>query len=567
MENNSNNIYTLRNKSNCSYSSLKKFVNNFFEEISQPYLNQSKELLNFIIHVIESLEFPFVILLNEDDKMAILISLYYEETLTDLIIKLLKKCVEKFQFEEKPYTSIEIIINTAHSLNIPIDNKIRNMTNLEKIYLEYKSLMHDCNFFKNYLEEIINEEYDELSLLEILKRVKQMLSTNFNVNDSNYPMYVYDFLQHLSENLSNYEDYFIKKLREIKKDSLYTPFSSFIQNKQTPKTEQTQIDIRYRTSFYYNEVLAIEEGLHVEFKNYRWPLSSNLIETLKNQICGFLNSQGGRVYIGVNDDRIVKGVYLKPKKKDLIRNQIINYSCDFWPKCRTSKLEITFIPVKSKEKYLEHIYVIKIIVKQGDPNKLYSTTAKGFNAYVRLPGQCVLLTAEETVDEILKRRDNHRNLIDEKAFIDPQPENPNENLNQNDSQNIKSLFKQLTNKNVKNNMLCDNKIFKSKNNLTKLPPSEREMNLDNKENNLLNVYTLSIQNIPTTATKIDILKLFDDTNYSSERIFVDKNGYCLGWGFFNYSTKTAADNTLKKLKNASISGEKLSVKMKIKNEK
>lgn len=551
---------------NTSYSSLKKFVNSFFEEILPANLNQQKLLINFVIDVIDKLEFPFVLFINDDGKIAILMSLFYEDGLQELLTKLFQKCVEKFEFEGIGNSSIEIILNAANSLEINIVQKHKEITNLEKIYLEYKNVIHDCHFFKNYLEEIINEDYDEFSLLEILKRIKRMISTNYNVNDFNYPIYVYDFLQHLSENLSNFEDYFIKKLREIKKDSLYTPFSSTLQN--VPKSDFSQVDIRYRTSFYYDELLSIEEGLHVEYKNYRWPLSSNLIDTLKNQMCGFLNSLGGRVYIGVNDDRIVKGVYLKPKKKDLIRNQITNYTFDFWPKCRTNKIEVTFIPIKTKnkseEKYLENIYVIKIIVKQGDPNKLYSTSSKGFNAYVRLPGQCVLLSAEEITDEIVKRRENPKNSVDDKAFDDPQPENANEGKilgTGNDDDDINTIFKELT---KKNETKSDDKKNKPKKNLDSMFSSEKGIKI---ENQLNDNFTITLQNIPKSAVKTDVLNLFIDTNFSSERIFVDNDGNCQGWGFINYASKTLAENALRKLKGAVIQGNKISAKLKLKSEK
>jgi hypothetical protein len=565
MENNANFNNDPQSTLNTSYSSLKKFVNSFFEELMNVNLNQQKIIINFVIDAIDKLEFPYVLLFNDDSKIAILMSLFYEDGLTDLISKLLQKCVEKFHFESKVTSSIEIIINATNSLFIPVVKKSKELTNLENIYLEYKNVIQDCLFFKNYLEEITNEDYDEFSILEILKRIKQMISTNYNSNDFNYPVYVYDFLENLSESLSNYEDYFIKKLREIKKDSLYTPFSSTIQN--VTKTEISQVDIRHRTYFYYDELLAIEEGLNVEYKNYRWPLSSNLIDTLKNQICGFLNSLGGRVYIGVNDDRIVKGVYLKPKKKDLIRNQITNFTCDFWPKCRTNKIEVTFIPVKtrnkSEEKYLENIYVIKIIVKQGNTNKLYSTCSKGFNAYVRLPGQCVLLSAEEIADEIIKRRENPKNPIEEKAFFDPQAENGNEHKipNNKNDEDINMIFKELT---KKNGVRSEENKNKSRNNIQNLPAPEREINIDNE---LSAAFTITLQNIPKTAVRSDVFNLFLDTNFVSERIFVDDNGNCLGWAFINYESKTLADNALKKFKGATVKGTKINAKLKFKSAK
>ena len=84
-----------------------------------------------------------------------------------------------------------------------------------------------------------------------------------------------------------------------------------------------------------------------------------------------LNSIGGRIYLGITDDKIVKGIFLNYKKRDLIRNDLINYTYDFYPKCRTKKIDILFIPIKNmkKNKFQNTLYVIKIIVHQGDTDK------------------------------------------------------------------------------------------------------------------------------------------------------------------------------------------------------
>jgi hypothetical protein len=86
--------------------------------------------------------------------------------------------------------------------------------------------------------------------------------------------------------------------------------------------------------------------------------------------------QGGRIYIGITDEKIVKGTLLKRKKRDNVRNEIANFTYDFFPQCRTNKIEVVFLPVKNKnyESFIENVWVIKIIVKQGDVDKLYSVT-------------------------------------------------------------------------------------------------------------------------------------------------------------------------------------------------
>ena len=175
-----------------------------------------------------------------------------------------------------------------------------------------------------------------------------------------------------------------------------------------------EIPLKDRTSFYKEEQLIEGEDEFTEFKNYYFPLEVDKVEELKRQFCAFLNNKGGRLYIGINDQKIVKGVLLNYKKCDELRNLMVNY----------------FIPVKSMKdnRFIHDLYVIKIIILQGEPYYLYSITTKGFKSAIRLQGQCANLTAEEITNEIIRRGklresqnfDCPRNKNAE--FNDPEPE-------------------------------------------------------------------------------------------------------------------------------------------------
>jgi hypothetical protein len=205
---------------------------------------------------------------------------------------------------------------------------------------------------------------------------------------------------------------------------------------------------RFRTSFFNNEFISFEEDETIEYKCYNLPLKINykngvssgddqhtqkLVDNLKKQICGLLNNKGGRVYIGINDDRKVEGVFLNPKQRDETRNTLINFTSDFYPKCRTDKIKISMIPVKNAVgEYINNKYVVKILVKKGDTGKLYSVSSKFYKSYMRLPGQCVELSSieieKEIIDRNLKKEEISISLDD---FIDPEPEiNLSVNLNQ-----------------------------------------------------------------------------------------------------------------------------------------
>ena len=137
-----------------------------------------------------------------------------------------------------------------------------------------------------------------------------------------------------------------------------------------------------------------------------------------------MNSNGGRIFIGVNDNKKVNGIILDYPDRDKITNEIVNLTYCFYPKCRTN-IDVNFIPIKNDEnQFIKNLYIIKIIIAQGETDQLYSFTTKGFNSNLRLKGQCINLTAEEIRNQLIKREKKPQKKINYKEFKDPEPENP-----------------------------------------------------------------------------------------------------------------------------------------------
>ena len=135
-----------------------------------------------------------------------------------------------------------------------------------------------------------------------------------------------------------------------------------------------EIELKNRTSFYKNEYLVYGEDDLTEFKNYLYPFNEGQEKEIKRQYIGFLNSNGGRIYIGINDQRVVRGVVLTYKNCDIFRNTLVGFMNDFYPKCRLDKIKVYFIPIKNPftKKYINNLYVVKIIILTGDdPYILY----------------------------------------------------------------------------------------------------------------------------------------------------------------------------------------------------
>lgn len=524
-----------------SYSTQRKFLEKLFAEIMTVNDIDILKMLHTLGEIIEDLDFPFVLLLNNETYLNILVTLYYEDTFSKSIELVFQQCMGKFKFE-KELDSIKLILQYSGLIGMSMTNSIIKVqlpaSDLEKIYLEYVNLINDCIFLKSFIENIgIGEEdLDDNNVREIVNRIRMMINSQFGFNGVKHSPYIFNFLQELSEKLVEFEEFLTKFIKNPQTNSSITPDK--VMNKY-----ESSLNPRFRTSFYFDELIHLNEGLHVEYKHYRWPLSPSLVEVLKNQICGFLNSQGGRIYIGITDDQVVKGVFLKAKKRDLARNEIVNCTSGFYPKCRTNKIEVAFVPVKNHntDEYIPDVWIIKIIVRQGDVDKLYSVSQKGYNSYVRMPGQVVQLTAEEISEELIKRKMNPKNAVDENEFIDKEPEKPLE------TKGSKVLF---------------NSIFSQFNKNKSNVRTVSNVNVNKSKKDSQGPFTLSVQNIPKTANKNNVLIIFKDTKYLSERVFVDKDGCCLGWAFFNFSSESDALDAIKKTKNACVNGTRINIKLK-----
>ena len=129
-------------------------------------------------------------------------------------------------------------------------------------------------------------------------------------------------------------------------------------------------------------------------------LKQKLTDSIPKEIVAFLNTDGGTIYIGVNDDGSVCGIEkldesLK-KIADIIENQILPESSSF---------------VELGTKYIENKHIIEIKVRKGKSLyyiKKYGISSQG--CYVRVGSTCRSMT-EEQINTV------HNKYLDAKVKI------------------------------------------------------------------------------------------------------------------------------------------------------
>jgi len=242
-----------------------------------------------------------------------------------------------------------------------------------------------------------------------------------------------------------------------------------------------------------------------------------------------LNSQGGRLYLGINDDKIVKGVVLNYKRCDALRNLLVNYTYDFYPKCRLDKIKVYFIPIRSMKdnKFINNLYVVKIIVLKGESNILYSMTNKGFNSAIRLQGQCANLSAEEIYKEIIRRgaiKNNYINL--ENDFKDPEPE-INFDVDQDNEIDGDWIIK-------------DKKKKKKKKEHDKIKQKNKRIRMNKRD-----IVVVEVKNIDTNLEVKDIYDFFNGCGSLSQKFF-EKDKKSRGYGILKFSSENLAKSAIDK---------------------
>ena len=545
---------------NSSFSNQKFFIKLIEHIINKSSIKDSTflqilhKLNNILPDIILRIGIPLCELLNEE---ATILNYYYDlyfqnDSMNKNILlsfinifnyeSVVKKPADDF-IEKLKYKSP----NTFFVLNA---QKRKNKTEIENLYDELTSL------FTNLRKGInIENKFGDKNLKYFESSIKEKSNKIIKFEKENkFTKATIEFFQEKIKNL----EYLFNEINKDKNINNHNPIKKELLHNELPFLEHNvnnsefsideilkkfrDIPLKNRTSFYKDEQLIQGEDEFTEFKNYYLPLTEEKGNELKRQFCAFMNNKGGRLYLGINDQKIVKGLILDYKQRDELRNLLVNFTYDFYPKCRLDKIKVYFIPVKNMKdnKFINDLFVVKIIVLQGEPYILYSMTSKGFNSAIRLQGQCANLTAEEITKEIIRRgklaesnKFENLNYVNNQ-FNDPEPEINYENE-------------------------PDNKESSNS--------SEENINHHGEQNNKINkrdIFVVEVKNIDQNLDIKDVYKKFEECG-SIYKKFFSKNGKSKGYGLLKFSNENIAISTIKKMNNLLLGQKRISLIVKNKN--
>ena len=558
-----------------------------------------------------NISFFYQLIKEEEFSKTMIANFYFNGLYKNEIVELIKKIVDIFNFEDQEkefknptnqYFKELIDLGLIEQKDLKEEEKRLSLSEEEEIFLEIEWLLPAWkqyrelgieNDTKNFLDKHLENCENNLNLL---KSDKDISKATIEFYEEKYEE-IKDFQE--NRNPKNIKENYNK---QGGKKGIMTPS----QIKQDI-LELRKKPLEDRAYFYKDEKISGAEDEKTEFKNYYFPLGKGKREELVRQICSFINSSGGKLYIGIDDERSIKGV---PTDGDITfyNNLIFNMVEDFSPKIEPKEfLKFYAIPVKDNNDgiIIDKLFVFKIIIKRGDPSILYSSSSKKLNSTIRLQGQCANLTAEEICKEIIERNKKKftRNNINNDDDFDKNQPTPipiqqqiinNEEKKKNNSQKkneVKKEFNIIKEKNIKNkNEINDNVIINENDNdndndnneekndeendivgLNKNKNNEfedyRNSNTNNKKKknkkknikkNKNNTFKVEVTNIDKNVDEKVLYELFKDFNCDNMNFYKLQNG--MSNGYLDFQNEEDANNCVNTFNNVSLGQKPIKLK-------
>ena len=603
---------------NESLDRMRKFIIFIIEQLKRlsekkegkHIMYMSEKIFNLMLTNFNKLGLPFFYeLLNKEEFKNILENLFLDNLYIQQIKQLMQNIIFLFNFDfdqkelDHPFESL---YNDFVSLGIITKEDLENeeirdsFSDEEILFLETEYLKYSWKNFRRANEENNAKDFLENLLLFCENQLGKLMA------GEEIPKSSIEYYREKIDGIINYKNKINQKNEKEIKEPNINFYSSdeeefeedVVEDDDIKTPEQIKQDIleqrkkplKDRTYFYKDEYIIFDENEYIEYKNYYFPLGLNQEKELQRQFCAFLNTNGGRLYIGINDqEKMVNGVLIKQPIK-YYEDKIFKLASKFCPPFDPKKyFKFYAIPIKDNKngKIKDNLFIFKILIKKGDPTKLYYIFSQGLNISTRQAGQCPNLKASEIYEAIIAKKNmkpqeqnenqiNENNQID---FNDPEPlynqrikinelnkinkkqrkkkkkiknkidiTNPND-INKDKDKDINTNDKN-NNKEENNNEHMDvENNYKYNLNNTNKNENNNNTNEKKKKNNKKKkkkkgngLIIVEISNIDPKVDDKNMLVFFQEFHYKEIKFFIKQNGDKNGYLSFNYDED--ADNFL-----------------------
>lgn len=165
---------------------------------------------------------------------------------------------------------------------------------------------------------------------------------------------------------------------------------------------ERQIEQTFR--YLYLKEVPYFEDLDHEFKDVTRQTPKNAIRNLSSYATAFLNSRGGSIYYGIDDDGRVTGFKAQRSELDELKKDMYSILETIEPKISGDNYLIRFHEVYlNEEELFPDMYVLEVVVpNRSRLNEVFFD--HGSDVYLKLDGIRKKLKGSEIVDFILRKK-------------------------------------------------------------------------------------------------------------------------------------------------------------------
>ena len=352
-----------------------------FDSKKSSYFSKITELLNLFV---QNLGIPFMLLLNKTPLLMSILEIA-NNTSKKLssnekksFIEIWKYFLSRFHLISSKFNEINDF-SQFYDLNLLIKNEYPDELPSKEIikFTEYERFFLGIIEKNLQAEQILNKitAFDKKKDFQLVAEQLQILNT---IDPSEF------FNLDVFSQLEIYSLVYLGKKTESLKEKIRLFDKSF------ENLLYGQEKTLHNQEFYEDDVeFLMKNDLKTHFLD-NLDYFFNRFFDMQKMVCGFLNSKGGRIYVGLQNNRI-KGVALSKKAQDDVRLQTDETLRGFFPLVQAEELRTYFYPVIDKQKKFTGKFIVKIVI---NPNfkETYFTPK---------PNPCVFLRGENGREELL----------------------------------------------------------------------------------------------------------------------------------------------------------------------
>ena len=180
--------------------------------------------------------------------------------------------------------------------------------------------------------------------------------------------------------------------------------------------------------YIINSKLKIYEDNFHEFKEFKIKNIKDVeirVRSISKYVCAFLNSNSGCLYIGIDDDGIVKGTELNDELLFEFKAKIeamINQYDDYVVQQNLISINIAAVYQNKFTKPINELYIIEIFVKKGLCDYIYTTIAgdtqgNDYQCFIKLNGTIKKIDGmnlyyyiKNKIKKIYSKKENNNNI-------------------------------------------------------------------------------------------------------------------------------------------------------------